>query len=129
MSTLTLRRLATAADAALDNCESLLTDARLLREAGRYPRAHALAVLAAEEFGKSLMCQYALVRDLDYDEEGASYFMRTFRKHEVKLRNALLQVDVFKDARGGRSGRIQRPGREVDRSGRRREQPENEWLQ
>jgi AbiV family abortive infection protein len=99
LMTLTLRQLATAAHAALDNCEDLLADARLLFDAGRYPRAHALAVLAVEEFGKSLMCQQALMRDLDVDRAAARYFLRAFRKHETKLRNALLQVDVLPNHR------------------------------
>lgn len=48
-----LRRLA---EAALSNAGDLLADARLLAEAGRFPRAHALATLACEELGKEQHC-------------------------------------------------------------------------
>lgn len=44
------------AEAALSNAMDLLADARLLAEAGRFPRAHALATLACEELGKSRQC-------------------------------------------------------------------------
>ena len=44
------------AEAALANAGDLLADARLLAEAGSFPRAHALATLACEELGKAEHC-------------------------------------------------------------------------
>ncbi len=41
--------------AAEENARSLVSDAEVLLSAGRWPRAYSLAVLAHEEFGKSLM--------------------------------------------------------------------------
>jgi len=93
---LTDRQLATAAHAALDNCEALLEDAQLLLAADRPARAHALAALAVEEFGKHLMCVAHLVRERD--SEADRYFLRAFRDHRKKLRNALLQIDVIAHA-------------------------------
>ena len=48
-----LRQLADASQA---NAVSLAADARLLLDAGRFPRAHALATLALEELGKRTLC-------------------------------------------------------------------------
>jgi hypothetical protein len=42
-------------EAAARNAHELVADARLLLEAGRMPRAYALAELAAEELGKLIM--------------------------------------------------------------------------
>jgi len=47
------------AAAALANAGDLLADARLLAEAGRFARAHALATLACEELGKEAHCLQA----------------------------------------------------------------------
>ena len=51
----------TLLQACLHNAGDLLTDARLLLEAGRAPRAHALATLAFEETGKAFICIPALL--------------------------------------------------------------------
>lgn len=47
--------------ACLHNAGDLLTDACLLLEADRAPRAHALATLAFEETGKAFICILALL--------------------------------------------------------------------
>ncbi|HEV2373717.1 MAG TPA: AbiV family abortive infection protein [Streptosporangiaceae bacterium] len=52
--------LVTLIQACLRNAEGLLDDARLLLDAGRGPRAHALATLALEEVGKSCVCLLGL---------------------------------------------------------------------
>lgn len=53
--------LVTLLQACLHNAGDLLTDARLLLEAGQAPRAHALATLAFEETGKAFICIPALL--------------------------------------------------------------------
>jgi AbiV family abortive infection protein len=53
------RELATFAQAALTNATELLSDAKVLLDAQRWPRAYALAVLAAEEYGKFHACVHA----------------------------------------------------------------------
>ncbi len=57
--------LGSLARAALDNASDLLADASVLLQAGRYPRAFALSVLAAEEFGKHMQCVSACALDLE----------------------------------------------------------------
>ena len=52
---LTDLQLQEVANAAADTCEAPLVDAELLFGAGRYARAHALATLAFEEFGKHVL--------------------------------------------------------------------------
>ena len=46
---LTFEQLHSYASALLDNASSLVADAQLLADAGRYARAYALSVLAFEE--------------------------------------------------------------------------------
>lgn len=71
------------AQAALDNAADLLADARLLAEAGSFPRAHALATLACEELGKEHQCLRALSLPLS---PGA--FWDSFKRHREKLGHA-----------------------------------------
>jgi hypothetical protein len=52
-----LRQLKHAAE---QNAEDLTADARVLLDAGRFPRAYALAVLALEELGKAQLCHDGL---------------------------------------------------------------------
>ena len=70
--------------AALANARELLDDARLLAQAGSFPRAHAPAIFAAEEHGKSQLCLLALTLHstgrLDQDK-----FWAQFRNHKPKL--------------------------------------------
>lgn len=81
----TPERLLKIAQAAIVNAGGLVDDARLLLEAGRWARAHALATLALEEFGKSTLC----VAALQYSEEQSKKFWSDFTKHQVKLGYAL----------------------------------------
>lgn len=75
-----LRRLA---EAALSNAAELLADARLLAEAGRFPRAHALATLACEELGKEQQCLVAM-----HSLFAESKFWPGFTNHRGKLAHA-----------------------------------------
>jgi AbiV family abortive infection protein len=80
-----LRLLAAAAEG---NAADLAADARLLLEAGRPARAHALATLALEELGKRALCLGALAGKLD--ERG---FREAWSSHRAKLeRSHLLAI-------------------------------------
>jgi AbiV family abortive infection protein len=80
-----LRQLA---QAAVQNATDLAADARLLLDAGRFPRAHALATLALEELGKVVLCKEVLAGRLD-DKS----FRREWPNHPSKLdRSRLLAV-------------------------------------
>jgi AbiV family abortive infection protein len=68
------------ARAALSNATDLLSDARVLADAGRFPRAYALATLACEELGKQQQCLRAVW--LPCTGEG---FWRGFTRHTAKL--------------------------------------------
>jgi len=83
---LTPRLLGKLARAALDNASDLLSDAEVLLKEGRYPRALALTVLAAEEFGKHMMCMSAVGLDLA-DESEVKKFWKRFRSHAAKYQN------------------------------------------
>src|SRR5258708_34935797 len=43
------------------NAGDLISDAELLADVGRFPRAHALATLAHEEIGKAQLCLLAVM--------------------------------------------------------------------
>jgi AbiV family abortive infection protein len=73
--------LLTLAQAALCNTEELLADARLLAEAGRFPRAHALATLACEELGKEQACIRASWKPITKPNR----FWNDFSSHTQKL--------------------------------------------
>ncbi|MBB4910553.1 AbiV family abortive infection protein [Actinophytocola algeriensis] len=75
---------------AIANAAALLQDAELLLSHHRWPRAHALAVLALEEVGKAGICLGAL----GYQEDQAQDFWLEFRDHKAKLHfaGAALQV-------------------------------------
>jgi AbiV family abortive infection protein len=71
------------AEASLSNAEALIDDARVLAEAGRFPRAHALATLGCEELGKTRHCLYATWGVLR-----PKAFWSGFTNHELKLNPA-----------------------------------------
>lgn len=81
---LTPLQLGELAGAALENSADLLGDATVLFALERYPRALSLAVLAAEEFGKHVMCISAVHLN-DDDADGWRKFWRRFTWHEPKL--------------------------------------------
>jgi AbiV family abortive infection protein len=67
--------------AALANAKDLLNDAQLLADAGRFPRALALATLSWEELSKADLCALAI----GLPENTPDYFWERFRDHEGKL--------------------------------------------
>jgi AbiV family abortive infection protein len=67
--------------AAIANANDLLSDAQVLAEAGRFPRAFALATLAWEELSKAQLC----VLTVTLPEITPDYFWEGFRDHEGKL--------------------------------------------
>jgi AbiV family abortive infection protein len=67
--------------AAKANAEDLISDAELLADAGRFPRAHALATLAHEEIGKAQLCLLAVMLPEITHEE----FWAAFKSHTGKL--------------------------------------------
>jgi AbiV family abortive infection protein len=71
------------AQAALSNAGDLLSDARLLFDAGRFARAHALATLACEELGKEQQCLRAVWLPLR-----PKVFWDSFNRHTRKLSHA-----------------------------------------
>ena len=80
-----LRRLV---QAAARNATDLAADARLLLDAGRFPRAHALATLALEELGKVELCREVLAGRLD-----SKGFLSEWSDHLSKLdRSRLLAI-------------------------------------
>lgn len=66
----------------LDNAESLSSDARLLKENGRYARSYALAALAGEELGKIGFCLDLL---FGAPTLTAKEFRRSWQSHSEKL--------------------------------------------
>jgi AbiV family abortive infection protein len=66
---------------ALTNAKDLLDDAQVLVEAGRFPRALALATLSWEEVSKADLCALAIA----LPEITPDYFWEHFRNHEGKL--------------------------------------------
>jgi AbiV family abortive infection protein len=76
-------------EAAARNARDLVADARLLLEAGRLPRAYALAELAAEEIGKLMMLAAVAVRVAMDDPVDLERFWRKFRDHDRKAMNAV----------------------------------------
>ncbi len=78
-------RLLKLSRAAIVNAGGLLDDARLLLDAGSWPRAHALGTLALEEFGKAALC----VAALQYSEGQSKKFWSDFVRHQIKLGYAL----------------------------------------
>jgi AbiV family abortive infection protein len=75
--------LITLSRAALFNARDLLGAARLLSGEGSVSQAHALAVLALEEIGKSHLCVLALIPG---GPLGPEAFWGAWRDHEAKLR-------------------------------------------
>lgn len=66
------------------NATDLLADAKVLLDAQRRPRAYALAVLAAEEYGKFHTCLHATRLDPD-SPESWNAFWRSLSWHVAKF--------------------------------------------
>ncbi len=88
---LTPAQLGALASATLKNSVDLLRDAEGLAVFGRFPRAFSLAVLAAEEFGKHMMCFGAVGRD-KVDPEAWTVFWRRFVTHRPKYENTAISL-------------------------------------
>jgi AbiV family abortive infection protein len=69
------------------NAGDLLDDACLLLDAGRPPRAHALATLALEEIGKAFLCMQALFPQPEqfYGARSGAGFWKAWQDHTDKL--------------------------------------------
>lgn len=93
-SPLSPEQLAAVGRKSLNNALLLLDDARLLLDNERHARASALAVLAAEEFGKMLMAFGALTLD-PADKQGWRRFWTRFVSHNPKYANAAMMMDAF----------------------------------
>jgi AbiV family abortive infection protein len=78
------------AHAAWENAVGLLDDAKLLLDAGRFPRAFALAELAAEELGKVILVAAMAVRVAVGMPPNWSRFWGKFLHHPDKAWNASL---------------------------------------
>ncbi len=88
---LTGAQLAELAEAALENANDLLDDARVLLENQRWARAYALAVLAAEEIGKFQLCIVAASYEPTDIRAWANYW-KNFITHGPKLTNWIGQL-------------------------------------
>jgi AbiV family abortive infection protein len=88
---LTSAQLAELAKAVLENANDLLDDAYVLLEKQRWPRAYALAVLAAEEIGKFQLCIVAGTYEPTNNEAWAK-FWKSFITHGPKLTNWVGQL-------------------------------------
>jgi len=85
------------APALLENSDSLLGDAMVLREAGRPPRAIALSLIAAEELGKIYLCLEAI----SGVGEIPGSTSREWRDHRDKLATSrALDLAFFDDPTG-----------------------------
>jgi len=78
-------RLAEASDAALEKAKRLLGDAELLLAAGRWPTAHALAVLALEEYGKCMLLSNAALSEEPFSGEEWQSLSKRLGSHTEKL--------------------------------------------
>ena len=84
--------LARLTQAALFNARELLADARKLADAGSWPRAHALAVLALEETGKAGICVQAMA---PLEQRAPEAFWKAFKSHEDKLEIARGVLEIL----------------------------------
>lgn len=84
-SDLTVDQLTASRAAVLRNAESLLDDAQLLLDSGRYPRALSLAVLAFEECAKVAFLAWTADKHLTGVEIDWKDFHRRIRSHNDKL--------------------------------------------
>lgn len=91
---LSIAQLGVLAEKTLVNSRDLLDEAKALALLGHSPRAFSLAVLAAEEFGKHLMCFGAIGLRPD-DEEQWKDFHKRFLNHSPKYRNLFAMAVSF----------------------------------
>jgi len=78
---ISIEKAAEISEGAIKNAKSLLDDAKLLFENGKYPRAISLAILSIEESGKPSIVRSMILED---DPKEISNFWKSFRKHQDK---------------------------------------------
>lgn len=93
---LTPRQAADGIKAAIENAESLLSDAKLLFDNGRYERSVALSVLAIEEAGKISIIRSILLED---DSSFLKKSWQQYRRHTDKNLSWILPELAAKKAR------------------------------
>jgi len=97
----TAGQLRQLAQAAAQNAADLAADARLLLDAGRFPRAHALATLALEELGKPELCRAVLAGELDdkgFRQEWSNHLWKLDRSRILAILSAPTAARVFATA-------------------------------
>ena len=97
----TAGQLRQLAQAAAQNAADLAADARLLLDAGRFPRAHALATLALEELGKPELCRAVLAGKLDdkgFRQEWSNHLWKLDRSRILAILSAPTAARVFATA-------------------------------
>ncbi len=90
--------------AAVASADSLLADAELLLKHDRWPRAHALAVLAAEEYGKA--CGLMVLSMVPPEFRARARPRLLLARHEVKMLGAALVMRLLDAGTPGVAGRI-----------------------
>lgn len=82
--------------AAAENALELVEEADLLEANGHAARAFALTVLAAEEFGKAVICRMTVAHAHE-DSDWAPFdaMVRGHKRHEVKLLGALFLIQTI----------------------------------
>lgn len=80
----------------IENSKQLITDAELLLENNRFPRAYSITQLAIEEIGKAMML-YGIYNSLQLDirkEIDFKLFRKNFRDHKRKTSEATM-IDLM----------------------------------
>ncbi len=83
-----------AVSKSISNSEDLISDADLLLENNRLPRAHALYLLAIEEAGKAIDIYESLLFETFKDSEGQRMLKENFKSHLKKAGKARL-IDIY----------------------------------
>jgi AbiV family abortive infection protein len=93
---LTLKKAAEGIQIAIENSKSLLADANLLYENGRYERATAIAILAIEENGKG-----KIIREILMEEEQKKLKVKwqEYRQHRQKNNTWIVPELISKGVR------------------------------
>jgi len=96
------KELLIAVSKSISNCEELISDADLLLDYDRLPRAHALYLLAIEEAGKAMDIFSSLLLGTYKDRQGQKTLRENFKNHLEKAGRARLisivwAVQLFKN--------------------------------
>ncbi|POR24871.1 hypothetical protein BWK58_07515 [Flavobacterium columnare] len=93
---ISIEKAAEISEGAIKNAKSLLDDAKLLFENGKYPRAISLAILSIEESGKPSIIRSIILED---DPKEISNLWKSFRKHQDKNSMWIVPELLLKGAR------------------------------